>query len=102
MADLPSGTVTFLFTDIEGSTQRWEQHPEAMRQARTRHDALLTDQGPRDSSGCSNWLPSVFSESSLPLFLIRPPAWLGSWGQNLPGLPAPRKLFHPTAHPAGA
>ena len=27
---LPTGTVTFLFTDIEGSTQRWEQHREAM------------------------------------------------------------------------
>ena len=27
---LPSGTVTFLFTDIEGSTQLWEQHPQAM------------------------------------------------------------------------
>ena len=25
MADLPSGTVTLLFTDIEGSTQRWER-----------------------------------------------------------------------------
>ena len=31
MADLPTGTVTFLFTDIEGSTRLWEQHPEAMR-----------------------------------------------------------------------
>ena len=29
--NLPSGTVTFLFTDIEGSTQLWEQHPDAMR-----------------------------------------------------------------------
>ena len=29
MADLPSGTVTFLFTDIEGSTALWEQHPDA-------------------------------------------------------------------------
>jgi transcriptional regulator with XRE-family HTH domain len=26
---LPSGTITFLFTDIEGSTQLWEQHPQA-------------------------------------------------------------------------
>jgi len=37
----PSGTVTFLFTDIEGSTQLWEQHPAAMRVALARHDALL-------------------------------------------------------------
>src|ERR687884_140507 len=40
-ATVPSGTVTFLFTDIEGSTQLWEQHPRAMQQALARHDALL-------------------------------------------------------------
>ena len=28
---LPTGTVTFLFTDIEGSTERWEHHREAMK-----------------------------------------------------------------------
>ena len=39
---LPSGTVTFLFTDIEGSTRLWQQHPDAMRVIMTRHDALLT------------------------------------------------------------
>ncbi len=38
---LPSGTVTFLFTDIEGSTRRWEAFPDAMRLALRRHDALL-------------------------------------------------------------
>src|SRR3954465_10964329 len=38
---LPSGTVTFLFTDIEGSTRLWEEHPQAMRQALHRHDAIL-------------------------------------------------------------
>jgi class 3 adenylate cyclase len=31
--NLPNGTATFLFTDIEGSTKLWEQHPEAMRLA---------------------------------------------------------------------
>ena len=41
MAELPSGTVTFLFTDIEGSTALWEQAPEAMRLALGRHDAIL-------------------------------------------------------------
>ena len=35
--------VTFLFTDIEGSTARWEQQPEAMRVALARHDALARD-----------------------------------------------------------
>ena len=40
---LPSGTVTFLFTDIEGSTRLWEEHPEAMKAALARHDAILVD-----------------------------------------------------------
>jgi predicted ATPase/class 3 adenylate cyclase len=39
--DLPRGTVTFLFSDIEGSTQQWEQHRAAMARALARHDALL-------------------------------------------------------------
>jgi len=33
--------VTFLFTDIEGSTRLWEEQPEAMRTALARHDALV-------------------------------------------------------------
>src|SRR5689334_12378284 len=41
MSNPPSGTITFLFTDIEGSTQLWEQHPEAMKSALARHDVLL-------------------------------------------------------------
>ena len=41
MAELPSGTVTFLFTDLEGSTRLWEDHPGAMRAALARHDELV-------------------------------------------------------------
>ncbi len=41
MPDLPTGTVTFLFTDIEGSTKLWEQQPQAMKAALARHDAIL-------------------------------------------------------------
>jgi predicted ATPase/class 3 adenylate cyclase len=37
----PTGTVTFLFTDIERSTQLWEVAPGEMRTALARHDALL-------------------------------------------------------------
>ena len=37
----PSGTVTFLFTDIEGSTRLWQEGEEAMRAAVARHDDLL-------------------------------------------------------------
>jgi class 3 adenylate cyclase len=38
MSEVP---LTFLFTDVEGSTKLWEQHPEAMRTALARHDVLL-------------------------------------------------------------
>jgi class 3 adenylate cyclase len=41
MADLPTGTVTLMLTDIEGSTRLWEAHAAAMRAALARHDALL-------------------------------------------------------------
>jgi predicted ATPase/DNA-binding SARP family transcriptional activator len=49
MTELPSGVVTFLLTDIEGSTLLWESQPEAMTQALARHDQLaaevVADQG---------------------------------------------------------
>jgi predicted ATPase/class 3 adenylate cyclase len=38
---LPTGTLTFLFTDVEGSTPLWEQHEALMRTVTARHDALL-------------------------------------------------------------
>jgi class 3 adenylate cyclase len=41
VAELPSGTVTFLFTDLEGSTRLWEEHPDAMHGALARHDQIL-------------------------------------------------------------
>ena len=41
MAELPTGTVTFLFTDIEGSTAQWEPQPQVMRAAVARRDTLL-------------------------------------------------------------
>lgn len=43
MTELPSGTVTFLFTDLEDSTRLWDEHPDAMRKALSRHDAILVD-----------------------------------------------------------
>ena len=41
MGNLPSGTVTFLFTDIEGSTKLAREHPDTWEHARTRHHAIL-------------------------------------------------------------
>ena len=43
MNALPSGTVTFLFTDIEGSTRLFQEHPASMKDALARHNARLQD-----------------------------------------------------------
>jgi class 3 adenylate cyclase len=43
MNNLPSGTVTFLFTDIEDSTRLWQEYPDAMSQAHALHDQILNE-----------------------------------------------------------
>jgi predicted ATPase/class 3 adenylate cyclase len=43
VTELPSGTVTFLFTDLEGSTRLWEEQPGAMEWALARHDQIVRD-----------------------------------------------------------
>ena len=43
MESPPTGTVTFLFTDIEGSTRRWQDEPEAMRALLVEHDSIFRD-----------------------------------------------------------
>ena len=43
MSELPTGTVTFLFTDVEGSTKLWERYPQAMRATMARHDEVLRE-----------------------------------------------------------
>ena len=40
-AETSSGTLTFLLTDLAGSTRLWEQFPDAMGQALGRHDAII-------------------------------------------------------------
>jgi len=47
---LPTGTVTYLFTDIEGSTSLWERYPQAMPAALVRHDTLI-EQAVADHGG---------------------------------------------------
>jgi len=42
-AGLPSGTVTFLLTDVVGSTMLWEKFPVEMRSAVARHDEIVRD-----------------------------------------------------------
>jgi predicted ATPase/class 3 adenylate cyclase len=41
VSQLPSGTVTFLLSDIEGSTRRWQENETAMRDALARHDGII-------------------------------------------------------------
>src|SRR3984885_1744611 len=43
MSALPSGTVTLLFTDVEGSTRLWDAERDAMAAALRRHDEILRD-----------------------------------------------------------
>ena len=43
MDELPRGTVTFLATDIQGSTEMWERYPDAMPRALERHEHLLRE-----------------------------------------------------------
>src|SRR5215510_14428461 len=43
MAELPSGTVTFLFTDLEVSTRLWDQESDRIREALARHDGILRE-----------------------------------------------------------
>ncbi len=53
MAELPTGTVTFLFTDIEGSTRLWEQHQAEMQTALERHDKILRSAIESTAATCS-------------------------------------------------
>jgi WD40 repeat protein/class 3 adenylate cyclase len=41
LRNIPTGTVTFLFTDIEGSTTRWERYPTEMKAALAQHDNVM-------------------------------------------------------------
>src|SRR5262245_44965575 len=68
MTELPTGTVTFLFTDLENSTRLWEEHPDAMPDALARHDGLLAQaveaHGGRIVKGRGDGLHAAFSTSS--------------------------------------
>jgi len=64
MAGLPTGTVTFVFTDVEGSTMMWERDATTTHSALARHDEILRSaieesggrrrvEG-RDTQGCAD------------------------------------------------
>src|ERR1700694_4281865 len=66
---LPEGKVIFLLTDVEGSTRRWDEQPERMRELLERHDQLLTSEIRRHagvvvkSKGEGDSLFAVFKEA---------------------------------------
>jgi class 3 adenylate cyclase len=65
MDELPRGTVTFLATDIQGSTEMWERYPDAMPRALERHEHLLREavetRGGRVFKNVGDGLFSAFS-----------------------------------------
>jgi len=65
VAELPSGTVTFLFTDLESSTRLWDEQREAMKAALARHDEILRGaveaQGGQVVKGTGDGLHAVFA-----------------------------------------
>ena len=66
-SDRPRGTVTFLFTDIEGSTRMWEDGRSAMSEALERHDTILreaiTDSGGAVFSTGGDGLAAAFQRA---------------------------------------
>ena len=77
MAELPSGTVTFLLTDVEGSTALWEEAPEAMRVALARHDVLF-DAIVREHGGV-HIRPRGEGDSRFAVFASAPDAVAAVW-----------------------
>ncbi|MEO7704520.1 MAG: adenylate/guanylate cyclase domain-containing protein, partial [Thermoflexales bacterium] len=94
-SNFPAGTVTFLFTDIEGSTRMWELYPGPMKAALARHDALLQDIVRRHTGSVikttGDGLHAVFAQASdgvaatlAAQLALRDEAW--------PGLPGPLRV----------
>ena len=72
-------TLAFLFTDIEGSTRLWEQHPEAMRVALAQHDAH-PQRAPSPASGATSSRPRA--TASWPSSRRQAPACWPAWRRS--------------------
>jgi len=91
LTELPAGTVTFLFTDLEASTRLWEEYPEAMGDALTRHDEILRSvidaQGGHVVKTTGDGVHAAFAASTSAVLAARD-AQLGlageAWGQTGP------------------
>lgn len=67
MSQLPTGTITFLLTDVVGSTRLWEAQPEAMAKGLSRHDELVGE-AVKQHRG---WLPMAQGEGDSALAVFR-------------------------------
>src|SRR5690242_7964205 len=88
MPELPSRVLTFLFTDIEGSTRLWETYPQAMPVALARHDKLLRQviaaQGGQVFKTVGDAFYVVFSEATPALqaaLAIQQVLFSAAWGE---------------------
>ena len=70
MAELPTGTVTYLFTDIEGSTALWEQQADAASSCEPRLDDVLERMpaGRFQLLGTTGWHLSTTNRANSPSF----------------------------------
>ncbi len=72
MSGPPTGTVTFLFTDIEGSTKRWEQYPQQMKAALQRHDHILRSAIEQHNGHVFKTVGDAFCAGQREIYLLYP------------------------------
>src|SRR3712207_668366 len=88
LPELPTGTVTFLVTDIEGSTTRWEQHREAMQAALARHDAILREA----MEGHGGIVFKTVGDAFYAVFTRAPMRCARPWPPSAPCTPSPGRI----------
>ena len=76
--------MTFVFTDLEGSSRLWERHPEAMQEALASHDALLRNAMESQGGSSSRRRVTACSLRSMTLELPLP----GQWRRNVRSAPS--------------
>ena len=79
---IPSGTVTFLFTDIEGSTKLWENHPELMKVDLAAHDELLRQAIEANAGYVFKTVGDAFCAASLLPQRRHRPLWISNRHSN--------------------
>ena len=106
---LPTGTVTFLFTDLEGSTALLQAHPAAYRAAVARHHALL--RAAVEASGgvvfetVGDAVYAAFASSAAAVAaaraLLEEPAFTAEWAAGR-SLPPEQAVAYALEEPSGA